>query len=69
MREKPQKGYWLKRTERFPEGSKARERAEILRGVEQVAHVKSGKQGDGYVVSYSVAKWYLEELEKAGLRL
>jgi len=40
-----------------------------LRNHQHVEHVIVRKEGGGYVVSYSVAAWYLEELEKARTRL
>jgi hypothetical protein len=36
---------------------------------EHTAHVQVRPIEDGYQVSYSVARWYLEELERAGARL
>ena len=69
MKRKREKGYWDKRTERFSNGAAARSRAGALRSHEHVAHVTVRKEGAEYVVSYSVAKWYLDELEKAGLKL
>jgi len=68
-RQKRVKGYWLKKKERFSNSEKARRRAGDLRVSEHVAHVKTFKQDDSYMVTYSVAKWYLEELEKSGLSL
>ena len=65
MKRRREKGYWEKRTERFTNGTAAQERAGSLRMHEHVAHVKVSKEGHEYVVSYSVAKWYLEELTKA----
>ena len=59
------KDYWEKRTERFCEGPAAQERAGRLRMHEHVTHVKVHQENREYVVSYSVAKWYLEELTKA----
>jgi hypothetical protein len=69
MRRKKEKGYWQKRTERFPDGSAAKSRAETLRSHPHVAHVQVDREGRGYVVSYSVAQWYVEELERAGVTL
>ena len=69
MRRKREKGYWEKRTETFATGTEAKARAARLRAEENVAHVLVDRQGEDYAVSYSVAKWYLEELAKAGIRL
>lgn len=70
MARKRQKGYWEKRVERFPSQEKARARAGQLRLHKHVAHVKTSKSDQGgYVVTYSAAKWYLEELARAGTRL
>ena len=64
-RRKSEKDYWLKRTERFCSGAAARSRAKMLRNHEHVAHVLMERDGNGYAVSYSVAKWYFDEAEKA----
>jgi hypothetical protein len=64
-----QKGYWVKRAERFSDGAQAHSRAGALRLHESVAHVQVDKEGETYVVSYSVAKWYLENMQKAGIEL
>jgi hypothetical protein len=69
MRKKKVKGYWVKLSEEFTNGQEAKARAGELRIREHVAHVKVDKVGKKYIVSYSVAKWYLEELSKAGLKL
>ena len=69
MNVKRQKGYWVKKAETFPNLAKARSRALELRGHEHVVHVKVKKQGQEYRVGYSVAKWYLEELDRAGVEL
>ncbi len=65
MKRKREKNYWEKRTERFADGATAQSRAGTLRMHEHVAHVKVIKKDYEYVVAYSVAKWYLEELAKA----
>ncbi len=65
MKRRREKGYWEKRTERFAEGPAAQERAGRLRMHEHVAHVKVSHEGPEYLVSYSVARWYLEELTQA----
>jgi hypothetical protein len=68
MRRKKEKGYWEKRTEPFSDGASARSRAGSLRSHKRVTHVHVDKEGAGYVVSYSVAKWYLEELMKSRMK-
>ncbi len=69
MKRRREKNYWEKRTERFADGATAQSRAGTLRTHEHVAHVKVGKNGKEYVVAYSVAKWYVEELKNAGAKL
>lgn len=69
MRRKRQKGYWLKKSERFSKGSKAKARAGYLREFEQIAHVIVEKSDNEYLVKYSVAKWYAEELERCQITL
>lgn len=69
MIRKREKNYWEKRSEPFAESAAARSRAGILRSNEHVTHVTVRKQGTEHVVSYSVAKWYLDELKNAGLKL
>ncbi len=63
------KNYWEKRTQRFAKGAAAQSRAGELRMHEHVAHVKVAKTDSEYIVSYSVAKWYVGELNKAGAKL
>ena len=65
MKRNREKGHWEKRSERFAVGAAAQERAGRLRMHEHVAHVKVSHDGQEYLVSYSVAKWYLEELTQA----
>jgi hypothetical protein len=69
MKRKKEKDYWVKKSERFSDGSKAKSRAEVLRQREHISHVKMTKQGSDYLVNYSVAGFYLEELDKVGLKL
>lgn len=69
MRRKREKGYWKKQTEKFVTGAAAKTRAGIIRGHEHTSHVTVGKEDGVYVVRYSVAKWYLEDLAKAKLTL
>jgi hypothetical protein len=69
MKLKKEKDYWAKKSERFSDGTKAKSRAEMLRQCAQVAHVKMNKHGSEYMVQYSVAGWYLKELENLGLQL
>ena len=63
------KNYWLKRKESFKNGKEARCRARILRnhGGEHISHVQVDKEGDVYIVRYSAARWWLEELSNAGI--
>jgi hypothetical protein len=65
MTHKREKGYWLKRQEQYADAAKAQSRAGSLRMHDHTSHVTVRAAEEGFVVSYSVAKWYLEELEKA----
>jgi hypothetical protein len=69
MRKRRVKGYWSKRTELFPSRADARARAGALRSQEPVAHVVVRSEAGQYRVSYSVAGWYLQELERLGISL
>ena len=69
MRNKREKNYWLKKTERFSDNASAKTRAGYLRMQEHVSHVTVSKNEEAHLVQYSVAKWYMEELEQAGLKL
>ena len=69
MRRKRQKGYWLKKTERFYKGYEAKARAGYLREFEQIAHVIVKKSNDEYLVKYSIAKWYAKELKRCQISL
>lgn len=69
MRSRKEKGYWQKCREAFRESAAAQSRAGALRAHEHVSHVTVDKMDDAYVVSYSVAKWYLDELRAAGIDL
>ncbi len=41
----------------------------MLRRQEHVSHVRAGKKGNSYEVSYSIAAFFLEEMKKAGIDL
>jgi len=69
IRPKKEKNYWQKRTERFLHGPDAKSRAETLRSHLHVAHIRVDREGNEYVVSYSVSQWYVGELERAGVDL
>ncbi len=66
---KKEKGYWVKRNERFTRGDHAQSRAGALRQHQHVSHVTLDRKGDHYEVSYSVAKFFMEELDRAGIKL
>ncbi len=70
-RKRREKGYWAKRKELFMDGTSARVRAGTLRlhDGDKVSHVKMAREEDGYLVTYSVAKEWLAEYEKAGNKL
>jgi len=69
MRQKKVKGFWVKKVEKYKEGSEAKSRARYLRDNSNISHVVVRKRKDFYEVRYSVAGHYLEELEKAGISL
>jgi hypothetical protein len=69
MHSKKEKNYWQKCKERLRDRPAAQARAGALRAHAHVSHVKVEKLGDAYAVSYSVAKWYLDELRAAGIEL
>ncbi len=69
MRSRREKGYWQKRCEAFPVLGVAKARAAVLRGHQHVEHVRLRREGARYVVFYSVANRYLEELKNAGATL
>ena len=69
MRNKREKGYWLKKKEMFNNSAQAKSRASLLRSNEHTSHVIMDKENDQYVVRYSVAKWYVEAMAKAGVKL
>ena len=69
MKKKKTKNYWEKRKELFANGSDAKTRAGTLRSHEHVTHVLVDRDEKGYTVSYSVARWYLEELKKSNIKL
>jgi hypothetical protein len=69
MKKRKEKGFWVKRREAFSEGIEAQTRAAKLRASEHVAHVTVKRTPDGYEVNYSVAKFFLEEMEKARVEL
>ena len=69
QRKKRVKGYWTKLNEMFNNGTEAKSRAGHLRSQENVAHVTLDRVDEKYVVSYSVAKWYLDELDRIGIKL
>lgn len=68
-RHKRVKGYWSKKKERFSNGRQARCRATLLRTHEHISHVLVDRIGEEYVVAYSIAKWYAQELKSAGIKL
>ena len=69
MAHKREKGYWLKQTEVHPSSAEAQTRAGALRMHEHVMHVKVRAVEADYEVSYSVAKWYWDQLKEAGIKL
>ena len=64
-----EKGYWLKKKEWFDTGAAAKERAAVIRDNEHTAHVLVDNKDGRFVVAYSVAKWYVEELSRVGVKL
>jgi nanoRNase/pAp phosphatase (c-di-AMP/oligoRNAs hydrolase) len=73
---KKEKGFWIKNNKETFKGkdasSKSEDRVGILRGYDnnQVAFVRREKQDDGsYIVTYSVAKQFKVDCEKAGIEI
>ena len=66
MGKKKQTAYWEKMTEQFTKGADAQSRAAQLRTHKHVSHVRVDRDRDAYVVTFSVARWYLNELRQAG---
>ncbi len=64
-----EKNYWAKLNERYPTGKAARERAKALRLYEHTSHVTVDRVGDEFVVQFSAARWWLDELKKARIKL
>jgi len=72
MKRKRVKGYWLKKKESYNVLADARSRADLLRINEHTAHVtveKDEQLKSLYWVKYSVAKWYVAEMEALGITL
>jgi len=69
MRRKLEKGYGVKKKEQYPNAAAAQVRAGNLRTHEHTSHVQVRPAADGYVVSYSVARCYFDELERASTHL
>jgi hypothetical protein len=69
MSHKREKNYWVKKTERYANAPAAQARAGSLRLHEHTSHIQVRRTAEGFEVSYSVARWYLEELERVGGRL
>jgi hypothetical protein len=66
------KNYWCKRREHFVDGANAKERAAHLRSMyarDQVCHVVVDREAHGYAVAYSVANWYVQSMQAAGVQL
>jgi len=69
MHRKKEKEYWIKRTEQHVSSDAANARATGLRMHDHTSQVQIRRNANGYEVSYSVAKSYLDELAKARVRL
>lgn len=69
MRRQREKGYWLKRSERFQDKGKAKTRASSLRGEEHTSHVCVEHGADATFVTYSIARWYVDAMKDAGVTL
>ncbi len=69
MKRKRIKGYWLKRKEIFKNRVGAKNRAGVLRLNQHTSHVIVEKIEKEYQVSYSVAKWYFEEISALGMTI
>jgi hypothetical protein len=56
MRQKREKGYWEKITEKYSKGSDAKSRVSEMRASDHISHVTVEKKGEDYIVGYSIAK-------------
>lgn len=69
MKRQREKNYWKKLKEVHHSGRGARSRATALRTYEHISHVLVDKEEEGYVVRYSAARWWLQELEQARIKI
>lgn len=69
MRQEREKPYWVKKIERCPNVETACLRAGKIRIHGHTSQVQVRQLSDGFQVCYSVARWYLEQLNRDGLRL
>lgn len=69
MKGKRHKGYWEKKKETFTTGTEAKARAGYLRTYKHISHVVVNKIEKNYTVAYSIAKWYLEDMQRSGVTL
>ena len=69
MKDKREKDIWVEKTMCISDGVEAKKKARELRLNENVTNVVVNKEEHGYIISYSVIKWYLESLNKIGVKL
>lgn len=69
MKSKRVKNYWLKCKESFDNGNQASARAKALRINEHISHVVVEKKDAAYLVKYSVARWYADQIQALGITL
>jgi hypothetical protein len=69
MRTKKMKAYWIKKRERFDFATEARSRAAALRNYKHVMHVTVDRTTHAYQVNYSIARSFMEDCIRAGVKL
>ncbi len=69
MKSKRVKNYWIKKKESCNNKGDASARAKQLRINEYITHVIVEKSEDAYLVRYSVARWYYEQIQELGIQL
>ncbi len=68
---KREKGFWIKQKEKYTDAEKAKDRAGTLRiyASNQVNHVTIDKEDGTTILSYSVATWFKNECDRAGIKI
>lgn len=71
MRNKKVKDFWLKIKERYSSIDKANERMGILRTYKsnEISHVRLQKSKNEFFIEYSIARWFKNECDNAGIKI